>query len=324
MATTKSKLKRGSGNQPATRTAKAKTKKEETVEPDETKKEEAQEESKTRTLTSARIDPARVAAMANQAKAYSGGGGPRVPYLKLTGGKNYIRILPPETEEESWVFAVRQNTERQAGRFFTMMELGFVFGNEELHERALKAGKITKLDFERFQQYGDPYVETMKKLKDAEIKLPSGRSFWPTSRYYMNVVNREDGQVYLWEASNKAFQAIQKKIGEINEEGEFVPGEYPELLDPEEGFDLLIEGNGQDGNARRYDDPIPVRASSPIGEVGGERTDFIEVALGKVVSWETRARAVLTHYGEFAQKVGVTAKALGLSSIDASEDDGEA
>lgn len=315
METTKSKLKRTSTAGRKTTTSKAGT-----------SPAEGKEETGTRgprTLVSVKIDPALVAQQMANAKTYSGGGGSGVPYLKLTSGKNLIRILPGAVEGESFVFPVRQNTERSAGRFFTSLELSFVFGNGALHDRALKAGKLTRLDFERFQQYGDPYIETMKKLKDAEIKLPSGKAFWPQTKYYMNVVNREDNQVYLWEASNKAFQKIKSLIGEINEDGEYVPGEYSDLLDPEEGFDLLIEGNGQDGNARRYTDPQPVRSASPIGEVTGDRVDFIDVALGKVVSWETRARTMLTHYGEFAQKVGVTAQSLGLSSIAKSEDDSD-
>jgi hypothetical protein len=267
-----------------------------------------------RTLSTRAIDPAKVAA---QAKAALGGGGGGTNFLKLDKDKTTIRILPGDP----LFLSFRQNMTRVAGRFNTTLDFEGVFGSPELHQRALAEGKITADDFAKFQQFGDPFTSTMLALKNAGVKLAKGQAFWPQTRAVFSVINRADGKVYLWEASKTAFENIMTHFGKLNDEGVFEPGEYPELFNVEDGFDLVITGNGQDGKARRYTAYTPARQQSGLGEYEGEPYDLLAQVTRRVSTWDDRARQMFASHGALAAVVGITPETWGISAVISSDDD---
>lgn len=282
-----------------------------------TPKDEAapeKEQAPKRTLSTRAIDPTAVAAAA---KAALGGGGGNTKYMKLGKDKTTIRILPGDP----LFLSFRQNMTKVAGRFNTTIDFESIFNSPELHQRALAEGKITADDFAKFQQFGDPFTSTMLALKNAGMKLAKGQSFWPQTRAVFNVLNRADGGVYLWEASKTAFEAIMARFGKLDEEGAFVPGEYPELFNLKDGFDLVITGNGQDGKARRYTSYDPARNASPVGGVDDEPYDLMAQVVRRVSNWDDRARQMFATYGALASVVGITPATWSISAVIGSDDD---
>jgi hypothetical protein len=277
--------------------------------------EEKVEEPKTRTLSTRPIDPTAVAAAAKAALGGSGGGGTN--FLKMDKDKTTIRILPGDP----LFLSFRQNMTRIAGRFNTTLDLGDVFNNGPLHERALAEGKLTADDFAKFQQFGDPFVSTMVALKNAGVKLPKGKAFWPATRAVFNVINRATDEVALWEASKTAFENIMALFGDLNNDGEFEPGEYPELFNAEDGFDIVVTGNGKDGKARRYTSYLPARKASPVGDFTGEPYDLLAQVTRRVADWDTRARQMFASYGSVAATVGITPDSWGLNAVVGQDDD---
>jgi hypothetical protein len=272
--------------------------------------DEVQPEAPKRTLSTRSVDPATVAAAA--AAAMGGKRKGDTNYLKLNAKDTQIRILPGDP----LFVVVRQNMTKTAGRFNTSLDFGSIFDNVELHNAALAQQRITADDFEKFQQFGDPFTGTMMAIRDAEIKLPKGKAFWPGSKVLFNVINREDNKVYLWEASKTAFEAIMTLVGSVDKEtGEFSAGQYPELFDADTGFDIIVTGNGLEGMARRYKAFTPVRESSEVGEFEGEPYSLIEKAALKVQDWDSRARQMFASYGHFAALVGITPEGWGLTAV---------
>jgi len=280
--------------------------KDETPEPEVTEK---------RVLSTRTIDPATVAAAAKH--ALSGGGGGSTNFLKLSKDKTTIRILPGDP----LFIDFRQNMTRIAGRFTTTIDFGTIFNNGELHNRALAEGKLTADDFAKFQQFGDPFVSTMVALKNAGVQLAKGKAFWPQTRAVFNVISRADGQVALWESSKTAFENIMTLFGKLDDEGIFVPGEYPEIFNADDGFDLIITGNGQDGKARRYNSYLPARNASDVGEFEGEPYDLLGQVVRRIGSWDERARQMFASYGTEAALVNITPETWGLgNAIVAAQD----
>lgn len=264
------------------------------------------------TLSTRTVDPAAVAAAS--ARALGGGTGIKTNFAKFDKDQTIIRILPGDP----LFVAYRQNMTRLAGRFNTSVDLEDVYKNEALHQAALAAGKITSEDFEKFQLFGDPFTSVMVALKNGGVKLPKGQAFWPQTKAVFNIINRADGKLYFWEASKTAFESIMTLFGKLDEEtDEFVPGQYPELFNADDGFDLVVTGNGKDGKARRYLSYLPTRKSTPVGELaeGDAPYDLLDKVVWRVQSWDDRARQMFASYGSVAKVVGITPETWGISAV---------
>jgi hypothetical protein len=279
-------------------------------------KDKAEPETPKRTLSTRAIDPAAVVAAA---RAALGGGGGGTNFLKLDKDKSTIRILPGDPLFVSF----RQNMTKIAGRFNTTIDMATVFEDPALHAAALAQGKVTADDFAKYQQFGDPFVSTMVALKNAGVKLAQGKSFWPQTRAVFNVVNRADGKVYLWEASKTAFSSIMDHLGKMTDDGEFKPGEYPELFNADDGFDIVIMGNGEDGIARRYTAYTPARKQSEVGDFEGEPYELLSQVVRRVSTWDDRARQMFASYAAAAQLAGITPDTWGLNAVSGAGEDPE-
>lgn len=270
-----------------------------------------------RTLSTRSIDPAKVAAAAKAAMGGMGGG---TNYMKLNKDMTTLRIVPSDPE----LFVdFRQNMTRVAGRFNTTIDMATVFEKPAIHTAALAQGKVDADDFAKYQQFGDPFTSTMVALKNAGVKLAQGKAFWPQSKAVFNVVNRSDSKIYLWECSKTAFEAIMGHFGKLNDGGEFVPGEYPEMFNVEDGFDLIILGNGEDGKARRYTGYTPARKQTPVGDFEGEPYDLLAQVVRRVTSWDDRARQLFASYAPQAQLAGITPETWGLNAVSGAGEDPE-
>jgi hypothetical protein len=267
-----------------------------------------------RTLTTRAIDPSAVAAAAKAALGGSGGG---TNFMKLDANSTTIRIYPGDP----LFLDFRQNMTRVAGRFNTTIDMATVFENPAIHQAALAQGKVDADDFAKYQQFGDPFTSTMVALKNAGVKLAQGKAFWPQTRAVFNVINRADGKLYLWEASKTAFENIMTHFGKLNDEGEFVPGQYPELFNEEDGFDIVITGNGLDGKQRRYTAYTPARSQSELGEFDGEPYDLLNQVVRRVTSWDDRARQLFASYAPQAVLAGITPDTWGINAVSGAGED---
>lgn len=275
---------------------------------------EATEASAPRTLTTRAIDPRAVAAAAKAALGGSGGG---TNYLKLDAHESVIRVYPGDPLFLNY----RQNMTKVAGRYTTTVDMQTVFENPAIHQAALAQGKVTADDYAKYQQYGDPFVSTMVALKNAGVKLGQGKAFWPQTKAVFNVINRADGKLYFWEASKTAFEAIMALFGKIGDDGEFVPGKYPELFNEADGFDIVITGNGADGKARRYTGYNPDREQTPLGDFEGEPYDLLAQVVRKVVGWDERARHMFASHGATASLAGINPSLWGLDAVSGAGED---
>jgi hypothetical protein len=263
----------------------------------------------TRTLSTRAIDPTKVAAQAQAAMTGGGGGG--TSFLKLDASSTTLRIYPGDPLFMSY----RQNTTRIAGRMNTTVAFDTVFENPEVHQRALEEGKITADDFAKYQKFGDPFISTMIAVKQAGLKLPKGKAFWPQTKVLWNAINRADGQLYLWDSSKTAFEAIMTHFGKLDDNGVFAPGQYPELFNEADGFDIIITGNGKEGLERRYTAFTPAREQSPLGEFDGEPNDLIGQVVRRVSTWDDRARQMFASYGSIAASVNIHPSTWDLDAV---------
>ena len=105
-------------------------------------------------------------------------------------------------------------------------------------ERAMKDGKVTQADFEKWQRYGgDPWNvagERAKALgfggKDSKAPYLFGRPKW-----HYNVVDRKDGGVYVWTVGKQNQQTLEGIYSQAD------------IFDEDQGHDVFVKGNGENG-----------------------------------------------------------------------------
>jgi hypothetical protein len=87
----------------------------------------------------------------------------------------------------------------------------------------------------------------------------------------------------------------------------------PTLFNAEDGYDLMIKGNGKNGKARRYKAPIQHPEASPVGfEFEEQLTDLRALLLRAVRPWDEKAAVVLAKFPEEAASVNISAEAWGV------------
>jgi hypothetical protein len=255
-----------------------------------------------RKLVSRRVDPALMRAAFENDKANRG---TKTPFLKLTSGDNRVRILGPkypDVEPLPFLFH-KVHKYRTQGKFFELVDFDWLFSNPGLAERAIKLGKVSRDDFAKWQRYGgDPWTIAGNRARDLGYggKDSDAPYLFPTASWAYNVLNRADGKVYLWVAGKQKQQALEGIYAEAD------------VFSEEDGHDINLKGNGQDGKERRYS-VIAVVKPSAAGDFDPESlTDLGEYAIRRAKSWDAKVMALFGVYGKFMASLGLTPASFGL------------
>lgn len=264
-----------------------------------------------------KFDPSKVAGndmvsyLANQMKSsnLSSGGGGGVDYFKLSKGAKVFRLI--KSPDKAPMLGIRQHTWRHGGKFFNAVDLSWLVNQNELVDSALSANKISSEDLDLVEEFGDPFMSLAYALNKADRGDDAkDANLWGRSRYFWLVVDRDDGAVKVFEASHKFSNAVIS----VSDEGEVTGGIltlYPDLLDPESGRDIRVEGNGRDKNLRRYKDPVVLPHASPVGVSLKNLPDLNKAALSKVMGWRDKTRRLFDVHGALAASVGMTPNTYG-------------
>lgn len=242
------------------------------------------------------IEEIRERFRAEQAKA-SGGS---TNFVRLGAHANVLRLLPGDPP---FLRLRRHKYQRAGGMWVGALDLGFLTQAPELLEPALQSGKLSNEDVALARQYGDPFTALGNAAKQANLPQAVYNGAWPQTRYFLNVVDRaKDGSVSVWDASKTQFDGITALMQQ-----------YPELFNDEDGFDLLIQGNGLDGIKRRYNPPMAARQASPVGfDWEPQLVDLVDVAIRGVVGFRDKLADMYARYGDVAVQVGMAQGEWGI------------
>lgn len=134
----------------------------------------------------------------------------KVPFLKMKQGQNKIRILPALDGSKSSLPYVER---LQHGPFKYM-------GKYKFYTCAQSAG----------------FLQTECPLCSVGDK--------PKANFLLNVVNREDGETYVWQTGISKIKTINLLL--LN---------APDMFDIDTGFDVMLEARGPADKSRRYNGP---------------------------------------------------------------------
>jgi hypothetical protein len=233
----------------------------------------------------------------------------KTPFIKLTSGTSVVRLLP-SFNDVLLPYRVRVGNRYNTpdGYFRIAMDLEFVVEDEFLLDAALTNDLITNKDVEMVTQYGDPFNKLAKAIKDFDFEDEEEqkkhlRNVRPRKTYLWNAVSRDEGgeQVSVWESSKD----LRGKVVALLKT-------YPELFDPEVGFDIQIIGNGKEGLARRYESVLPMRDPSPVGfNYVPQLVDLDEFNLRTVVGYAEKLRILFQQHAELIEMVGLSLSDFG-------------
>jgi hypothetical protein len=256
----------------------------------------------TKTLTSKSVDAEMIAA-AIKADKHSRS---KTTFIKLSSGTTILRLLPSFDPDNGLPYRVRRAHRYNTpdGYFRMGMDLEFLLEDEYLLSRALEEGKITNQDVEMVTAYGDPFSklyttakawegwEDEEQMKKA-LKDVSGRK-----TYLWNAINRDEGtqEVSVWESSGDLRDKVVANLKQ-----------YPELFDPEVGFDIQVMGNGKEGLARRYTTVLPLRDASPVGfNYADQLVNLDDFNARAIIGYAEKLRVLYQAHGALVEQVGLT------------------
>jgi|TARA_R100001530_G_scaffold65909_1_gene47183 hypothetical protein len=154
-------------------------------------------------------------------------------FYQVQEGTNVIRILPSASEDKEF------------------------YAETKIHRVPDNEGNIRNHHCMRHQGENCPLCDTYFALWKTKRKEDedTARQIKPRSRYYMNVVDRESGEVRILSIGVILFQKI---IGAMLDE------DYGDITDPENGHDFKII-KVMDGKWPKYDQSQPRPKPSPTG-----------------------------------------------------------
>lgn len=250
-------------------------------------------------------------------------GGPKTNYLKFKVGKTKIRIVPVQIAGQNgpWLFLRANSLKKKEDKYpRTMLSYEWITNDPLITENILGHSKVTANDIALFNKFGDPAIEVAAKAKKADVKTK--RSLWPQSKYLFVVVNRADNGVYVYEAGQKFVDQLRAWVIGDPTEGE--EADYPNLLDPQKGNDIIVRATGE-GLDRRYTFEVaPATTSLELAE-DTELPDLWAVARRYAVPYAQKATAVFEQESEVAKALGLGPEDFGVagSSVAFEEDDDE-
>lgn len=226
-------------------------------------------------------------------KNLRGGGGQGTNFLRLNAGETYLRLLPSFDPEDPTPYRVLRKHSFKTDRFYNAVDYGYLLENTALAELAVEQDRISNSDLELALKYGDPFTKLAERHRAMEIDVPRGA--WPQTRYLFNAVNRDnDGEVGVLDLSKTVVNMVAGLLKT-----------FDDLFDPENGRDILIQGNGKDKLQRRYEGVSPAKDTSPVG-FEYKLINLDEVIVRGVMPYEEKVQAMFDKYGNDAAQVGLS------------------
>jgi hypothetical protein len=265
-------------------------------------------------LTGRKIDPAllRAAMAAAQAAQTT-----KTPFLKLSANDSRIRLLGPK---DPAVFPLPYLKYRfhkfQKGKYENeALDFDFLFSDPALTQLAIKAGKVTQADYQKWQRYqADPWshagsVQQGLGITGEVAKEMKAPYLFPNTKFAYNVIDRKDGKIYLFCAGKEMHEKFEG----------FYSGPEDErfdIYDEESGHDILIKANGESGLKRRYTSVMAAPKPSPAGEVNeAQMTDLQAFVVGRAIGWDAKVHALFNTHGEWVRnKLKLTPESFGVAS----------
>jgi hypothetical protein len=255
-----------------------------------------------------------------EAARYSnGGGGGKTPFVKLTSGRNVLRLLGPYKTGSAPFRLFKNHTYTAGGRTQFALCFNWIRSDETIARYLLDEGKISTGDILAARELGDPMQELPIRLSQQDRKTEA-KNMWARTRYLWNVIDRSTGEHKVWESSKTFFD----QVALWDESGNLVGGllsVYPDLFDPIVGRDLQINGNGKDGTDRRYLPPLALEPSPSGLPDTAKMFDLDAVVARKAKKWNEKAEALFALSGRLANSVGMTPNEwLGAADRDSDDD----
>jgi hypothetical protein len=246
--------------------------------------------------------------------------GQRTTYLKLTGGNTVVRLLPSTDPENPLPYRLLRShrMKNRADRWRNPLYGKFLINNEPVLQAALAAKLITEADVDMYSAFEDPFVKIAIEGKAAGLQKNSYSKGWADTRFVFNAFRRDNpSEVGVLTVS----KTMRDQIATVRKQ-------YPEMFDPDKGYDIVITGNGQEGKARRYLGVMAARDPSPVGmEWESKVTDLDNFLVYKAMPYIEKVWGAFDKFGSVIAQLGLTAVDFGIDpealvALEA-QDDGE-
>ncbi len=231
--------------------------------------------------------------------------GQRTVYLKLTGGNTQVRLLPSNSVERPLPYRLLRShrMKNRSDRWRNPLYGKFLINSEEILQAALEAKLITETDVDMYSAFEDPFVKVAIEGKAAGLKKNTYSKGWADTRFVFNAFRRDDpstvGVLTISKTMRDQINAVRKQ--------------YPEMFDPDKGYDIMIQGNGQEGKARRYLGVMAARDPSPIGmEWESKLTDLDNFLVYKAMPYIEKVWGAFDKFGSVVAQLGLTPVDFGI------------
>ena len=161
----------------------------------------------------------------------SGGGGKRPKNMKLTSGKNEILVVPYSTK--NWYKKIREHQAWKNKKPIATATCGRTVDGEDC--------EICDYGYKMYEKYGQHEKDAVKN---------SSLIFMPTDDPTVVAIDLKEKKPLLQplKLPSAAFKLILSEVSDADKDAD-----WDKLFDLDKGRGLLIEGNGKDGTARRYE-----------------------------------------------------------------------
>lgn len=179
-------------------------------------------------------------------------------WLKLKEGTHVLRICPPWSNAGQVFLKVVtfNNLKDSEDRNTSALCYDYIFKHPAIMRLLGTQKLISKVDYEKYKQHGDPFLIVANRAKDflTEGEYKKAKGVWPSDKFVFNVVNRADAEpkVYKMSQSRKFYDAIITMATHC-----------PDMFDPEIGFDFTFQATGEQLN-RRYTAPMVIPKPKPL------------------------------------------------------------
>jgi hypothetical protein len=246
--------------------------------------------------------------------------GQRTVYLKLDANSTQVRLLPSNNPESPLPYRLLRShrMKNRSDRWRNPLYGKFLINNEVVLQAALEAQLITDTDVDMYSAFEDPFVKIAIEGKAAGLNKKLYSKGWADTRFIFNAFRRDD-------PSTVGVLTISKTMrDQIN----VVRKAYPEMFDPDVGYDIMIAGNGEAGKARRYLGVMAAREPSPVGmEWESKLTDLDNHLVYKAMPYIEKVWGAFDKFGSVVATLGLTAVDFGIDpealAALAAEDDEE-
>ena len=235
-------------------------------------------------------------------------------FLKMKPGTHNIRVIPAgnTVEDVPYLETVQHahqvlTSDGKAMTAFSLCYNHIAKNLQTLGKYLATNSKIKQDDLALFKQHGCPGCRAINTLEQKGVAKEIWAGSAPKISYFINVIFRPDGKIYVWNISKKIFGDIFGPLKAMFD-NKINP------LDPNTGFDLSVTATGENFQ-RRYSAtymPIP----RPLGLSDGQVFfDLYEIAGRTCKSYNQFADLVAMAFGKYFDNLGVTVPGSSIQNV---------